>query len=77
MFSFLQFQYKIYFTVTTTDIKHYSLLCCRSQQWLHLYSVLSRRFLVTNLNNQNSPASVLPSNGYMRHNIVLCDDSRI
>jgi hypothetical protein len=55
-------QYTVYFIVITTDRKHfhYSLLGYRSQQWLHLY-VFSRRFLVTNLNNQSSPASAFTS----------------
>jgi hypothetical protein len=36
---------------------HYSLLGYRSQQWLHLYSVSTTRFLVTFLKYQSSPAS--------------------
>jgi hypothetical protein len=60
-FLLLKFQYKFYFIVITTLIKHYSLLGYRSQQRLHLYNVFSRRFLVTILNNTNSPTSVFTS----------------
>jgi hypothetical protein len=50
-----------YYILTPRDVFsvcfHCSLLGYRSQQWLHLYNVSTRRFLVTNLNYQISPAS--------------------